>query len=116
MTKVKVGTWVEVNIASRNGLEVWRPALVTAVWENEFTGPVTIGLNVQIFLDGHNDHSTLCEYLRQSYSTEILPSEEVDRVRDTCKAGMMWQTSLPHVDTMAAFPYEYRGMPWRYQT
>ncbi len=110
-----VGRFVQVNIAPRCANPVWRPALVVAVWPHEFQDhpACSVGVNVQVFLDGTNDEWTLRGFVGQSYASVTLPQSALDGIAADCRRGQRWETSLPHEGLLGLRP-DYRGMVWRW--
>ena len=110
-----VGRFVQVNIAARGQPSVWRPALVVQDWPSEFLShpACTVGLNVQVFLDGFNDAHVLRTGLAASYAGSEVPHQELERIDEHCRRGLRWETSLPHEALLGLQP-EYRGMVWRW--
>lgn len=91
-----VGRFVQVNIGDEER-PAWRPALVVAVWPDEFSQhPVTpVGLNCQVFFDGMND-TWIRERETAKHYADGLPEVARDAIARECRSGMLWVTSVPH--------------------
>lgn len=105
VTAPTVGRFVQANIGT-DAAPAWRPALVTAVWPNEFASHpvIDVGLNLTVFPDGENDRSLLEANLR-----DAARSNDFAAVR---------LTSVPHAGVARSEqphgPWVPTGPTWRW--